>query len=209
MLLLLCNKPLLFDLSLAASAFWGNALLTCCRIPGTGISGKCLFLSEFSKPKMVFELPSKNSLLKCCVHGGAGKTPDSGNSQWWHQLPSLCSSFASLPLVHPLLPLAPNPHFPLCLPTYNFILKINFLNLDKASVLCGLHIWQSLWHHGKTRQTLCGTKDTQLLCFECRCCNTIKEDDSGINEEETKRKGWFGCQVSKYSVGGLNLERML
>lgn len=48
MLLILCNKPLLFDLFLAASAFWRNALFDPYRIPGTGIYAKYLFFSQNS-----------------------------------------------------------------------------------------------------------------------------------------------------------------
>lgn len=68
MLLLLCNKSLLFDLFLATSAFWGNALFDflqnswnwhLCKIS--------VFLSEFSKPKMILELPNKSRWFECSM----------------------------------------------------------------------------------------------------------------------------------------------
>lgn len=162
--------------------------LTFYRIPRSGVYTKYLFfLSEFSKPKMALELTNKSRWFKCSMHGGTGKH-QTLEIRWWAST-SLCSYHRSLPLFHPLFSLPLNPHFF----SLSFYIQFCFL---RHHLLGPSHLTEWLWHHGKSCQTLCETKDTQLLCLQCCSCNTTK-NYTRINEKKGKRKGWFWCRVTK------------
>lgn len=143
MLLLLCNKPLLFDSFLAASAFWGNALFDflqnswnwhLCRIS--------FFLPEFNKPKMVLECQTGAGDLNVLHMEVQGKYQTGNSEMTLHLslfLPSQSSSFSSSSSSEPSL----------------FSSLHTIFLFFKASVFWGFH----------TKQSGCGTLGNHVRVF--------------------------------------------